>query len=155
MANIEVVSKSSHQVLESINSNTVGVSENSVVKVNVRLEDVASVTREGNSAVITLKNGEKITIEGFYNTGTPDNSLVFNDGNEVVAVIDQTAQGGFSYKPVAVDSLLYIKTIFYLGHSVLSEYLVAVLQLLQITQVLALAIHRRQQQILQRQLVQH
>ena len=49
----------------------------------VAASDVLVVNREGTNAVIRLKNGETIVIEGFFSgTAEPkDNSLVFQDEN--------------------------------------------------------------------------
>lgn len=60
MQNISIISKESHQVLEKVTSNNVGLTENSVVLVQVSKEDVASITRENNNALINLRNGEVI-----------------------------------------------------------------------------------------------
>ncbi|HFF5469031.1 TPA: Ig-like domain-containing protein, partial [Acinetobacter baumannii] len=51
--------------------------------VKVAASDVLVVNREGTNAVIRLKNGETIVIEGFFSgTAEPkDNSLVFQDEN--------------------------------------------------------------------------
>ncbi|MFV5406872.1 Ig-like domain-containing protein, partial [Acinetobacter sp. 228] len=59
------------------------LSEASVVLVKVAASDVLVVNREGTNAVIRLKNGETIVIEGFFSgTAEPkDNSLVFQDEN--------------------------------------------------------------------------
>lgn len=62
MPNISVISKESHQVLENVSSNKVGLNENSVVVVQVSKDDVASITRENNNALINLRNGE-VTIQ--------------------------------------------------------------------------------------------
>uniref|UniRef100_UPI0013A708AC Ig-like domain-containing protein n=1 Tax=Acinetobacter sp. MB5 TaxID=2069438 RepID=UPI0013A708AC len=109
MANtIQIISKESHKVLETINSNHVSVTQNSVVVVDVRQQDVATITRDGNSAVITLKNGDQIVIQNFYNTNTPDNSLVFRDDNHELLVIEHSATSEVSYLPIeSIDPLLY------------------------------------------------
>ncbi|NHC05124.1 BapA prefix-like domain-containing protein, partial [Acinetobacter sp. 187] len=56
------------------------LTENSAVILDIPKEDVAKITREGNSAVISLRNGETIVIQNFFNNeNTADNSLAFVD----------------------------------------------------------------------------
>ncbi|RKG55806.1 BapA prefix-like domain-containing protein [Acinetobacter cumulans] len=113
MTQISVISKESHQVLEQVDSNRVGLTQNSVVVVKVPKEDVASITRDGNNAVITLKSGETIVIENYFAGDKPDNSLVFEsddgglfwakftDANGAIADVIQ-------YQPLAeIEPLLY------------------------------------------------
>lgn len=77
MTNIQVVSKQSHKVLEQTLGNKILLTENSVVKIEVNKEMVESITRDGNSAVVKLKNGETIVIEGYFNNSVGSNDLVF------------------------------------------------------------------------------
>ncbi|MCF8999981.1 BapA/Bap/LapF family prefix-like domain-containing protein, partial [Acinetobacter nectaris] len=108
MTNLQVISKSSHKIIDNINSDSVNVNQNSVVRVNVKYEDVASISRSGNSAIITLKDGEKIVIENFYNVSTPDNSLVFINNQHDFLVIEHSAQGIINYEPLSsIQTLLY------------------------------------------------
>jgi len=48
-----------------------------VIKVNVTIDEVAKITRQGNSAVIHFKNGETITIENYFDYVVNDNRIVF------------------------------------------------------------------------------
>ena len=79
MPQITVTSKETSQVLKQVNANTIGLSQNSVVLINVDKDNVQSITRSGDDAVITLKNGEVIVVENYFSPQTPDNSLVFVD----------------------------------------------------------------------------
>ncbi|RLL39436.1 BapA prefix-like domain-containing protein, partial [Acinetobacter cumulans] len=113
MTQISVISKESHQVLEQVDSNRVGLTQNSVVVVKVPKEDVASITRDGNNAVITLKSGETIVIENYFAGDKPDNSLVFegDDGSLFWAKFTD-ANGAIAdviqYQPLAeIEPLLY------------------------------------------------
>ncbi|MBD0244609.1 BapA/Bap/LapF family large adhesin, partial [Acinetobacter baumannii] len=75
--------KDNHKTLVTTEGTSAKLSEASVVLVKVAASDVLVVNREGTNAVIRLKNGETIVIEGFFSgTAEPkDNSLVFQDEN--------------------------------------------------------------------------
>ncbi|WP_375586749.1 BapA/Bap/LapF family large adhesin [Acinetobacter baumannii] len=83
MPEIQIIAKDSHDTLSTIQGTSAKLSEASVVLVKVAASDVLVVNREGTNAVIRLKNGETIVIEGFFSgTAEPkDNSLVFQDEN--------------------------------------------------------------------------
>ncbi|QNY14780.1 BapA prefix-like domain-containing protein [Acinetobacter seifertii] len=83
MPEIQIIAKESHDTLSTIKGTSAKLSEASVVVVKVAASDVLVVNREGTNAVIRLKNGETIVIEGFFSgTAEPaDNSLVFQDQN--------------------------------------------------------------------------
>ncbi|EXA63108.1 hypothetical protein J504_3035 [Acinetobacter baumannii 348935] len=53
------------------------LTEKSVIKVNATIDEVAKITRQGNSAVIYFKNGETITIENYFDYAVNDNRIVF------------------------------------------------------------------------------
>ncbi|SEL85697.1 Ig-like domain-containing protein, partial [Acinetobacter sp. DSM 11652] len=113
MANISVISKESHQVLENVNSSQVGLNENSVVVVQVSKDDVASITRDNNNALINLRNGEVIVIENYFNPSFADNSLVFQDESGQLYWVKFTNEDGsiaetILYYPIEeVEPLLY------------------------------------------------
>ncbi|WP_407323022.1 Ig-like domain-containing protein [Acinetobacter baumannii] len=83
MPEIQIIAKDSHKTLVTTEGTSAKLSEASVVLVKVAASDVLVVNREGTNAVIRLKNGETIVIEGFFSgTAEPkDNSLVFQDEN--------------------------------------------------------------------------
>ncbi|AVF43276.1 BapA/Bap/LapF family large adhesin [Acinetobacter nosocomialis] len=83
MPEIQIIAKDSHKTLVTTEGTSAKLSEASVVLVKVAASDVLVVNREGTNAVIRLKNGETIVIEGFFSgTAEPaDNSLVFQDQN--------------------------------------------------------------------------
>ena len=62
MAEIFVYSKETHQVIQNVKGNGVGISENSVIVLNIKKDDVLKIERIGNNVVIHLNNGELITI---------------------------------------------------------------------------------------------
>ena len=70
MPNISIISKTSHEVLQTLDSSQVkeiNLTENSVVVIDIPKEDVAKFAREGNSAIIVLKTGEIIVIQNYFN----------------------------------------------------------------------------------------
>ncbi|HGH3106356.1 TPA: Ig-like domain-containing protein, partial [Acinetobacter baumannii] len=79
----QIIAKDNHKTLVTTEGTSAKLSEASVVLVKVAASDVLVVNREGTNAVIRLKNGETIVIEGFFSgTAEPkDNSLVFQDEN--------------------------------------------------------------------------
>ncbi|HDS1307621.1 TPA: BapA prefix-like domain-containing protein, partial [Stenotrophomonas maltophilia] len=81
MSEIRVVSKESHETLETTTKDTVSISEASVVLIKVNKDDVSEIKQDGRNAIITLKNGEQIVIVNFFKGGdySTDNSLVFED----------------------------------------------------------------------------
>ncbi|AMW79475.1 hypothetical protein AMD27_11660 [Acinetobacter sp. TGL-Y2] len=113
MPNISVISKESHQVLENVSSNKVGLNENSVVVVQVSKDDVASITRENNNALINLRNGEVIVVENYFNAEFADNSLVFQDESGQLYWVKFTNTDGtiaetILYYPIEeIEPLLY------------------------------------------------
>ena len=82
MPNIAVTSKETQQLLLSADTNTVTLSENSVVKIDTAIEDVASITREGNAAIVNLKNGEKVVIESYFDDPLDSHHIVFDNGEQ-------------------------------------------------------------------------
>ncbi|MEN8283392.1 BapA/Bap/LapF family prefix-like domain-containing protein [Acinetobacter gerneri] len=82
MSNIQVISKKTHQILEKVNNNQIKLNGDSVVQIKASAQDVLSIERSGNNAIITLKNGEKIIIENYFNAEN-SNSLVFDDNNQL------------------------------------------------------------------------
>lgn len=77
MANIQILSAENGELIQDINTNIVNLSEKSVIKVNATIDEVAKITRQGNSAVIYFKNGETITIENYFDYAVNDNRIVF------------------------------------------------------------------------------
>ena len=83
MPMLEIISKVNGTVVESTNSNTILLKENSVIKINIPFEDVANFKREGDAAVITLKSGEKITIESFFDDAKDSHHIIFEDNGKL------------------------------------------------------------------------
>ncbi len=115
MTNIQVVSKQSHKVLEQTLGNKILLTEHSVVKIEVSKEMVESITRDGNSAVVKLKNGETIVIEGYFNNSAGSNDLVFEGSDGLYWAQFTDAAGNLTstitYNPLQdIGPLLYNDT---------------------------------------------
>ena len=65
MAKIIVASKQDLTVLQDTLNNKVVLKQPSIVQIAISKDDVASISRSGNNAVITLKNGEKLLLKVF------------------------------------------------------------------------------------------
>ncbi|WP_434279225.1 Ig-like domain-containing protein [Acinetobacter sp. CE-15] len=81
MSNIKVISKETHDVLMEVNESKISLSEASVVILKMNKDDVLKIEQNGNNAIITLKSGEQVIIENFFNNVNyeTENSLVFED----------------------------------------------------------------------------
>ncbi|MFC6167001.1 SwmB domain-containing protein [Acinetobacter terrestris] len=81
MATIKILSAENGEVLQNIDNNIVKLTQNSVIQVNADIDEVVTITRQGNSAVIQLKNGESIIIENYFDYPVDANRIVFeNEG---------------------------------------------------------------------------
>ena len=94
-ANIVVLSKNSAETLINTTSSKVNLSEPSIVQIGINRADVAKMDRLNDSLVITLKNGEVITLDGFFNAANSTaNSLVLRDSDGSFWLADINAQNG-------------------------------------------------------------
>ncbi|OTG90607.1 Ig-like domain-containing protein, partial [Acinetobacter sp. ANC 3832] len=110
MTRIVVVAKNGGDLLQDTQASDVVLNQASVVQVGVTKEHVESILREGNSVVITLKDGEKIVIENFFNdANNADNSLVFPEQDKGFALVEFDAAGkGVNYAGLeSVEPLIY------------------------------------------------
>lgn len=81
MATIKILSAENGEVLQNIDNNILKLTQNSVIQVNADIDEVVTITRQGNSAVIQLKNGESIIIENYFDYPVDANRIVFeNEG---------------------------------------------------------------------------
>jgi len=104
MANVQVISKQSHAVLERTLDNKILLKEDSVVQIAVDKEMVESITRDGNSAVVKLKNGETIVIEGYFDGENTPNDIVF-EGKDGLYWAQFTDPTGNIISPIAYNPL--------------------------------------------------
>ncbi|MGB8697404.1 BapA/Bap/LapF family prefix-like domain-containing protein, partial [Acinetobacter sp.] len=81
MATIKILSVKNGEVIQNIDNNIVKLTQNSVIQISANIDEVATITRQGNSAVIRLKNGESIIIENYFDYPVNANRIVFeNEG---------------------------------------------------------------------------
>ncbi|WP_180177593.1 BapA prefix-like domain-containing protein, partial [Acinetobacter sp. YH12039] len=114
MPSIKIVAKEGHEVLsQTTDKNSVALTEASVVTLGVAKADISEIQRNGADVVIRLKSGEVIVIQNFYSTTTAtDNSLVLEDGNQLLWVKLTDETGAFLaevvYEPLTtIEPLLY------------------------------------------------
>ncbi|MDR0058500.1 BapA prefix-like domain-containing protein [Acinetobacter baumannii] len=114
MPSIKIVAKEGHEVLShTTDKNSVALTEASVVTLGVAKADISEIQRNGADVVIRLKSGEVIVIQNFYSTiGATDNSLVLEDGNQLLWVKLTDETGAFlaevAYEPLTtIEPLLY------------------------------------------------
>ncbi|WP_347455732.1 BapA/Bap/LapF family large adhesin [Acinetobacter thermotolerans] len=81
------------------------IKEESVVLIDVKIEDIEKIEYLDNKAIITLKNGEQIVIDNF---NIEESSLVFRNENSELFLFDSET---ITYNPIdKIEPLLY-------GHS--------------------------------------
>ncbi|MDF3933331.1 Ig-like domain-containing protein [Pseudomonas citronellolis] len=80
MAAIQLIAKSTGQVTDASGNNLLSLARPCVVKIAASPEDVKSISRNGDSLVVRLKNGEVITINNFFHVvDGVRNDLVMED----------------------------------------------------------------------------
>ncbi|MGR2923189.1 BapA/Bap/LapF family prefix-like domain-containing protein, partial [Acinetobacter sp. 1125_18A] len=110
MQKISVISKiTHHKLLETVEQKTILLSESSVVILDIKKEDILSYKIEGNELVITLRNGEILTIKNF-NPNT--SSLVLNDDDELLWV-KFTTEHNSSLVTAVYESISNISPLLY------------------------------------------
>ncbi|MFC3506172.1 Ig-like domain-containing protein [Acinetobacter pseudolwoffii] len=102
MANIEIRSVESGNIIQNTSESVVSLNQSSIVKINLNTEEVASIVRQGDAAVITLKNGEIITIENYFNYPIETSQILFENEGELIWAQFTDATGA------VLDSVNYI-----------------------------------------------
>ncbi|MGR0306710.1 BapA/Bap/LapF family prefix-like domain-containing protein, partial [Acinetobacter beijerinckii] len=115
MSEIRVVSKESHETLETTTKDTVSISEASVVLIKVNKDDVSEIKQDGRNAIITLKNGEQIVIVNFFKGGnySTDNSLVFEDNEHKLLWVQFTDSNGALLENITFSYIDKIEPLLY------------------------------------------
>ncbi|MFV0262383.1 MAG: BapA/Bap/LapF family large adhesin [Kluyvera sp.] len=107
MANISIIARSG-ATTSTVSGETASVISPSIVKLNINPRDVAGLERNGNDLVITLKDGEKVTIENYFVVDAEGNGseLVFEDQNGALWWVEEPA-AGLHFAPLQdIDTLL-------------------------------------------------
>jgi uncharacterized repeat protein (TIGR02059 family) len=90
---IEVLSKDNGSIIDVTQSNNIHLVKESIVKIDIDYNDVASITRQGDAAIITLKSGEIITVDNFFTMPVNSNYFVFEHDNKLYWAEFTDAQG--------------------------------------------------------------
>lgn len=111
ISSIVIADKASSQITQSAWGSNLSLQSPSVVQLPVSPQQVASVSRNGRSLVITLKSGETLTIGNFFpaDAQAQSSDLVFqgDDGTLWAAQYDTTNFTGFTFEEIAsIDGLL-------------------------------------------------
>ncbi len=92
---VVVFSKKNSNILQDAQLKSVVLDQPSIVQIGVNQADIKSIIKQGNDLVITLKNGEKIVVSGFYsNENLTEHSLALAkvDGTYAVAEFDDSGK---------------------------------------------------------------
>lgn len=95
MTRVVVFSKKNSNILQDAQLKSVVLDQPSIVQMGVNQADIKSMIKQGNDIVITLKNGEKIVVSGFYsddNLTEHSLALVKEDGTYAVAEFDDSGK---------------------------------------------------------------
>ncbi|OTG66500.1 Ig-like repeat protein Blp2 [Acinetobacter silvestris] len=97
MPRIIVAAKIDKTLLQDTQSKAVILSQPSIIQVGVTKDEVLSIIKEGNNVVITLKNGEKIVLESFFQTtALTEHSLTFPEKDGSFALTHFDNHGTFT-----------------------------------------------------------
>lgn len=95
MTRVVVSSKKNFTVLQDGQMQSVILNQSSIVQIGVAQSDIKSIIKQGNDLVITLKNGEKIIINDFFNEmNNTEHTLAIprEDGSYAIAEFDATGK---------------------------------------------------------------
>lgn len=106
MRSVSIISKMT-TVATTVESDSVTLTTPSIVKIKVDRADIAAMQRSNQDLIITLKDGETITVKNFYVTSELGPSqLVLEDGNGALWWVQDT-DGAFHFQQISsIDELL-------------------------------------------------
>jgi len=107
MANISITARSG-AATSNVTGAAASVVAPSIVKLQISPQDIAALNRSGNDLIITLHNGEKVTIQNYFVVDAEGHGseLVFEDQNGALWWV-QDPEAGLHFKPLAdIDVLL-------------------------------------------------
>ncbi|MGZ0720562.1 BapA/Bap/LapF family large adhesin [Kluyvera cryocrescens] len=111
MANISIIARSG-TLTSNVVGETANVSSPGIVKLKINPQDIAELDRSGNDLIITLKDGEKITIENFYKVDAQGNAseLVFEDQNGALWWV-KDPEAGLHFAPLEdINDLMLVQS---------------------------------------------
>lgn len=96
MPNIQILSKDSQDDIFNAEVNRVSITQPAIVKISTNIENVANIKRLGNNAIVVMKNGEKIVIDGFFSQKVTTNALVFENAEQQLTWVQFTRSSSLS-----------------------------------------------------------
>ena len=102
MAIIVVLNKQNLATLHNTDTQLVALNQASIIQISHSRDDIASMVRSGNKLIITLKNGEKITLEQFFHAdGSSPHSLVLPNQSGAFDLVEFDGKAKvINYNPV-------------------------------------------------------
>jgi hypothetical protein len=102
MAIIVVLNKENLATLHNTDTQLVALNQASIIQISHSKDDIASIIRSGNKLIVTLNNGEKITLEQFFNAeGSTPHSLVLPNHNGQFDLVEFDGKGKvINYNPI-------------------------------------------------------
>lgn len=110
MTRIVVAAKQDQTLLQDTQSKLVVLDRPSIIQIGVTQQDVKTLEQSGDKLIVTLKNGEQIVLEGFFQTPTTTvHALAFPKADGTFSLVQFDETGKFSnYTGLQkLDSLLY------------------------------------------------
>lgn len=95
MTRVVVSSKQNLNILQDGQIKGVVLNQASIIQVSVNQQDIKSIVKQGNDLIITLKNGEKIVVNDFFNdVNISEHTLALQqtDGTYAVAQFDDAGK---------------------------------------------------------------
>jgi hypothetical protein len=118
MTRVVVSSKKNLHILQDAQMKSVILDQPSIVQIGLNQADIKSIIKQGNDLVITLKNGEKIIISGFYTDANisehtlaipnEDGSYAiaqFDDSGRFIRYVPATQLSAFVYSEIPTQSI--------------------------------------------------
>lgn len=102
MAIIVVLNKENLATLHNTDTQLVALNQASIIQISHSRDDIASIVRAGNKLIVTLNNGEKITLEQFFHAdGSTPHSLVFPNQDGQFDLVEFDGKGKvIQYNPI-------------------------------------------------------
>ncbi|WP_202306893.1 BapA/Bap/LapF family large adhesin [Dryocola clanedunensis] len=106
MRSISIISKLTG-VTSNVEASEITLNAPSIVELKAERADIASIVRSNQDMIITLRDGQTVTVKNFYAyTDQGGNQLVLEDSNGALWWVQDTA-GGFHFEHIAnIDELM-------------------------------------------------
>ena len=105
MTIIVVLNKENLATLHNTDTQWVALNQASIVQLSHSREDISKIVRSGHQLIVTLNNGQKITLERFFEAdGSTPHSLVLPEQNGTFNVVEFDQKG----KVIDYDPIQYL-----------------------------------------------